>query len=90
MGSREDTVIVTVDDDCGYDPTTVETLVRHMPADRGAVGGLCQEPRGTSGTGEWRRIDQVGGGTGTGTCFINAAVIHASILLASTLPAWPV
>ena len=84
-------MIVTVDDDCGYDPTTVETLVRHMPADRGAVGGLCQEPRGTSGTGEWRRIDQVGvgTGTGTGTCFITDA-IHNSILLASTLPARPV
>ena len=83
MGSREDTVIVTVDDDCGYDPTTVETLVQNMPSDRGAEGGLCQERRGPVGTGEWRRIDQVG--VGTGNRIITAAAIHTSSMACVTV-----
>jgi hypothetical protein len=34
--------------------------VKHLPADGGAIGGLCQEPRWSKGTsGDWRRTDQV-------------------------------
>lgn len=60
LGPRDDTVIVTVDDDCHYDPDLTEYLIRHLPRDRGAVGGLCQEPRGAKGEhGRWRRSDLV-------------------------------
>ena len=52
---------MTVDDDCAYAPNTVESFVRRMPPDRGAVGGICQEPRGRAGRGDWRRLDQAWG-----------------------------
>ena len=60
LGPRDDTVIVTVDDDCRYDLDLTEYLARHLPRDKGAVGGLCQEPRGSKGEhGRWRRSDLV-------------------------------
>ncbi|GAX79671.1 hypothetical protein CEUSTIGMA_g7112.t1 [Chlamydomonas eustigma] len=59
VGPSEDTVIITLDDDCIYSQHTVQTLLTHLPADGGAIGGLCQEPRWSKGThGDWRRTDQ--------------------------------
>lgn len=44
VGPSPDTVIVVLDDDCYYPPSHVENLVRHLPADKGAVSGYCEVP----------------------------------------------
>ena len=50
VGPREDTVMITLDDDCHYREDLVESLVTHLPADGGAVGGFCEEPTTRCGT----------------------------------------
>ncbi len=35
-------MIVTLDDDVIYDPKLVESLVKRMPKDAGAVGSFCE------------------------------------------------
>ena len=44
IGPREETVVVTLDDDCLYPQDRVEVLVGHMPEDRRtSLGGVCEE-----------------------------------------------
>lgn len=58
VGSRPDTVIITVDDDCRYPLDHVEEFMKHLPADRGAVGGYCEEPLNVR-KGTWLRTDSI-------------------------------
>ncbi|GAX79098.1 hypothetical protein CEUSTIGMA_g6538.t1 [Chlamydomonas eustigma] len=55
-GSKADTLLITVDDDCWYAPNLVETMVTHMPADKGALCGYCEVPL-TWKRGTWLRMD---------------------------------
>ena len=44
---------------CRYQLDLVEELVRHLPADGGAVGGFCEEPPGPgSSGGSWRQTHE--------------------------------
>lgn len=56
IGPSPDTVIIVLDDDCHYSPPHVESLVRHLPADKGAVCGYCEVPLLIS-PGSWIRTD---------------------------------
>ena len=44
---------------CRYQLDLVEELVRHLPADGGAVGGFCEEPPGPGSSGDsWRQTHE--------------------------------
>jgi len=55
-GPQPDTLLITVDDDCWYAPNLVETMVTHMPADKGALSAYCEVPL-TWKKGTWVRMD---------------------------------